>query len=146
MAKPSVPSKPPPARGPTPRLTLLRRIVKGVAFAVGGGLTVISLMSVVGAITSNGWARFIVAVIVAVAMTVFAVDRVVPRASKLRGPGFASDFAALMLVLFSFLFVGVAQPVTKPLLVREADRVADAGFPFVARALWYCAGVRPEPR
>lgn len=50
---------------------------------------------------------------------------------------------ALVLLGVAMLFVGLGQPVTRPLLVREGDRLAEDGLLVPAHLVYLLAGVRP---
>ncbi|HEY8040618.1 MAG TPA: hypothetical protein VIF15_12520 [Polyangiaceae bacterium] len=122
---------------------LLQRVVKGLAIAVGGVCSFVFFASLVGAVTGNGLARALVGLVLTVALPAFAVDRALPRkdAGKAR-PGLVSDVVALVLLGVGLLFIGVGQPVTRPLLVREGDRLAEDGHAVVAHAVYLLGGVR----
>jgi hypothetical protein len=126
------------------RWVLVERAVKGVAIALGGACTFVTFASLVGLVTGNAWARGLVALALTVALPLFAVDRALPRgdASKAR-PGLLGDVVALVVLGIALLFVGVGQPVTRPLLVREGDRLAEDGREVPAHLVYFLAGVRP---
>jgi hypothetical protein len=121
-------------------------VVRALAIGVGGLLTLVSLMSVVGAVTGNGYARFIAALIFSVAVPAFITDRLLPKAgaSAARSSGLVSDVFSLTLLGFAFVFCGVGQPVTKKLLVTEGDRLAAGGVGALARIAYFFGGVRAE--
>lgn len=124
--------------------TLLARIVRGAAIAVGGLCTFVSFSSLVGVVTGNAWARALVALLLSVAFPAFAAERALPKkdATKAR-PGIVGDAVALVLLGIALLFVGLGQPVTRPLLVREGDRLAEDGHEIPAHLVYLMAGVRP---
>jgi D-alanyl-lipoteichoic acid acyltransferase DltB (MBOAT superfamily) len=124
-----------------PVFALVRRIVKVIALIVGGFLSIVSLMSVAGIVTGNGWVRLIIALIVIVGLSSLAVDRVLPKKAP-RPRSAVTDIVSVVVMVIAFLFVGVGQPITKTLLVREADRMVASGFPFFARVVYVCAGVK----
>lgn len=124
--------------------TLLARIVRGAAIAVGGLCTFVSFSSLVGVVTGNAWARALVALLLSVAFPAFAAERALPKkdATKAR-PGIVGDAVALVLLGIALLFVGLGQPVTRPLLVREGDCLAEDGHEIPAHLVYLMAGVRP---
>jgi hypothetical protein len=134
-------------------LALLRRIVRVAAIVVGAVCTFVTLSSLVGLATANGWVHLAVALVLTVALPAFAVDRALPKpSSDKKGdkkgsgkppPGLAGDVAALVLLGIGLLFIGIGQPVTRPLLVREGDRYAEGGHEVLAHAVYLLAGVRP---
>jgi hypothetical protein len=125
-------------------LLLASRIVKGLAVAVGGACTFVSFASLVGLITGNGWIRALLALVLSVALPAVAVDRALPRKDVAkRRVGLVGDVVALSLLGMALLFVGLGQPLTRPLLVREGDRLAEDGHEVPAHFVYLLAGVRP---
>jgi hypothetical protein len=49
----------------------------------------------------------------------------------------------MVLLGIALLFVGLGQPVTRPLLVREGDRLAEDGREVPAHFVYFLGGVRP---
>jgi hypothetical protein len=119
-------------------------VVKALSIVVGGLLTVISLMSVVGVVAANGFVRLGAAALVALAAPALVIDRLLPKKDVTKAPGLATDVYALALLGFAFVFCGVAQPLTKGMLVREGDRLAAAGFAATARVAYLFGGVSPD--
>jgi hypothetical protein len=137
-------------------LALAQRIVRGFAIAVGAVCTFVTVSSLVGLVTSNGWIHLGIALVLTVALPAFAVDRALPKASAGKGdkkkggatatappPGLVADVAALVLLGIGMLFIGIGQPITRPLLVREGDRYAEEGHSVAAHVVYLLAGVRP---
>jgi hypothetical protein len=122
----------------------LRRIVKGLAIGLGGLCTFVSFASLVGVATSNGWARGLVALLMTVGLPALAVDRALPKKDAAKAsPGLVTDVVALVLLTCALLFVGLGQPITRPLLVAEGDRLAESGNRVPAHVVYLLAGVRP---
>jgi hypothetical protein len=123
---------------------LIQRAVKGAAIALGGVCTFVAFASIVGVVTGNAWARALVALVLTVLFPAAAVDRALPKkdAGKPR-PGLLGDVVALVLLGIAMLFVGLGQPVTRPLLVREGDRLAEDGREVPAHLVYFLGGVRP---
>jgi hypothetical protein len=129
---------------PASGLELIQRVVKGVAIAVGGACTFVSFASLVGVVTGNAWARAIAALVLLVALPAVAVDRSLPRGEGERArSGLVGDVVALVLVGIALLYIGIGQPVTRPLLVHEGDRLAEDGRDVPAHVVYFLAGVRP---
>ncbi len=125
-------------------LTIATRVVKGLAIAGGGLCTFVTFASLVGIVTGNPWARAIGALLLSVAVPALVADRALPKgdASKARS-GLVGDVIAIVLLAIALLFVGIGQPVTRPLLVREGDRLAGDGHEIPAHVVYLMAGVRP---
>jgi hypothetical protein len=123
---------------------LIQRAIKGAAIVLGGVCTFVSFSSIVGIATGNAWARAGLALVLTVVLPLAAVDRALPKkdAGKAR-PGLAVDVIAMVLLGVALLFIGVGQPVTRPLLVREGDRLAEDGREVPAHFVYFLGGVRP---
>jgi hypothetical protein len=121
-----------------------RGVVKGLAIVGGGLLTVLSLMSIVGAATSNGYVQLAVALVLAIGVPAFVIDRLLPKEDFVRVRGLVSEVFSVVLLGFAFVFCGLAQPLTKPLLVAEGDRLALSGLSLLAEVAYFFGGVRPE--
>jgi len=118
--------------------------VKALAVLVGLALSVLSLMAVVGAATDNGWARLLVALVVTLVATAFVADRALPAgAVQQKKGGLATDVVTIFLLALPLLMLGALRTWTQPLLVREGDRLAGAGFGVAARVAYAFGGVRP---
>jgi hypothetical protein len=118
-------------------------VVKIIAIGWGFVATMISLMAAVGALTSNGYARVIVALVVALVVPLAIADRLLPKDDPKRGKGLVTDVLALWLVGLSLAFTGAVR-VTGPLLVREGDRLSTAGYGAPAAVAYLLGGVRAE--
>ena len=123
---------------------LIQRAIKGAAIVLGGVCTFVSFSSIVGIATGNAWARAGLALVLTVVLPMAAVDRALPKkdAGKAR-PGLVVDVIAMVLLGVALLFIGVGQPVTRPLLVREGDRLAEDGREVPAHFVYFLGGVRP---
>ena len=117
--------------------------MKNAAIVLGGVCTFVSFSSIVGIATGNAWARAGLALVLTVVLPMAAVDRALPKkdAGKAR-PGLVVDVIAMVLLGVALLFIGLGQPVTRPLLVREGDRLAD-GREVPAHFVYFLGGVRP---
>jgi|HubBroStandDraft_5_1064220.scaffolds.fasta_scaffold109701_2 hypothetical protein len=125
-------------------LVVLARVVKGVAIVVGGVCTFVTFASIVGVATGNEWVRAGLGLVLSVVLPAVAVDRALPKKDGGRPrPGLMGDVVAIVLLAVPLLFIGLGQPVTRPLLVREGDRLAESGHEIPAHAVYFLAGVRP---
>jgi len=125
-------------------LVVLQRAVKGAAIVLGGVCTFVSFSSIVGIVTGNAWARAGLALVLTVVLPMAAVDRALPKKDAGRArPGLVADVVAVVLLGMALLFVGLGQPVTRPLLVREGDRLAEDGREVPAHFVYFLGGVRP---
>jgi hypothetical protein len=122
---------------------LVQRAIRAAAILLGGACTLVTFASLVGVATGNAWARAIVALLLTGILPAVAVDRALPRGESRARPGLVGDVVALVLLAIPLLFVGVGQPVTRPLLVREGDRLAEDGRDVPAHVVYFLAGVRP---
>jgi hypothetical protein len=125
-------------------LVLIQRAIKGAAIVLGGVCTFVAFSSIVGIATGNAWARAGLALVLTVVLPMVAVDRALPKkdAGKAR-PGLMVDVIAVVLLGIALLFIGIGQPVTRPLLVREGDRLAEDGREVPAHFVYFLGGVRP---
>jgi hypothetical protein len=119
----------------------LMRIGRGVGIALGGAVSLLGMMAVVGLITDNFWARLIVALVVIVGLPAFLAERLLRRAPG-EGLGLVGDVYALLLLGIALIFVS-AEAVTKGVLVDEGDRYARSGSRTMARVAYFVAGVAP---
>ena len=125
-------------------LVLIQRAIKGAAIVLGGVCTFVSFSSIVGIATGNAWARAGLALVLTVVLPMAAVDRALPKKEAGRArPGLVADVVALVFLAVALLFVGLGQPVTRPLLVREGDRLAEDGRDVPAHFVYFLGGVRP---
>jgi hypothetical protein len=131
------------AKPAQPGWVLAARAIKGAGIALGGVCTFVAFASLVGVVTGNAWARAIVALGLTVIFPAAAVDRALPKAGGRARAGLVGDIVALVLLGIALLFVGVGEPFTRPLLVREGDRLAEDGHDVPAHVVYFLAGVRP---
>lgn len=132
-------------------LAAVRGVVKIVAMVVGFVGTLVSLMATVGALTSNGWARLGVGLVVAIVVPAVLVDRLLPEDDPTKARGLPGDILALTWLGFATLFVVGLAKLTSPLLVREGDRLTQSGLSAPAAVAYFLAGASvtkvsaPEP-
>jgi serine protease Do len=123
-------------------LKIVRGILKALAIVGGAFITVVGLMSVVGLYTDNGWARMGAAIVVALAVPLFLVERVLAKLHSKKVDGVATDVLAVVYAAFALGFVGVAHAYTAPLLRDEGQRLAASGFERIAWSSYMLAGGR----
>ena len=126
-------------------LGVVRGAVKAVALGVGLLGSLVSLMALVGSLTPNGWARFGVALVACVVVPAVITDRVLPDDDPAKAKGLPSDVFALTWLGVTVLFVVGLGSTTRPLLVREGDRLSAAGLGLPARLAFFLGGAKPEP-
>lgn len=129
-------------REPSPPMLRLMRITRTVGIILGGFVTLVGMMSIVGFATDNFWARLIVALVIVVGFPAFVSDRVLKRTKLGGGAAMVVDLFAIVLLGIALLLVE-ADFVSKPLLVSEGDRYAKAGSRGMARLTYFLGGVSP---
>jgi len=120
----------------------LMRIGRTVGILLGGFVTLVGMMSIVGFATDNFWARLIVAVVVVIGFPAFVSDRVLKRTKLGGGAAMVVDLFAIVLLGIALLLVE-ADAMSKPLLVSEGDRYAKSGSRSMARLTYFLGGVSP---
>ena len=128
---------------PTGALRIIFGVLKGACIVVGLPLTVLSLMSLVGVFTGNGWARSIIAIVVSLGLPLVLVEKLLPDEDQARAKGLFTDMLAILWIAIPLLFVGVAHGLTGGLIAREGDRFAASGYESLARASYWLAAVKP---
>ena len=120
----------------------IMRIARTIGIVLGGFVTLVGVMSLVGFATDNFWARLLVAVVVVVGFPAFVSDRVLKRTRLGGGAAMVVDLFAIVLLGIALLLVE-ADFVSKPLLVSEGDRYAKTGSRTMARLTYFLGGVSP---
>lgn len=119
----------------------LMRFTTAVGIVMGGFVSLVGCMALVGTLTDNGWVRFLVALVIVVALPALVADRVMKLVEG--GVSVLVDVFAMVLLAAAMLFVGTGAR-TSALLVHEGDRFARSGSRTMARATYFLAGVSPE--
>ncbi|MBX3263106.1 MAG: hypothetical protein KIS78_30140 [Labilithrix sp.] len=137
-------AKPPSRAGSGASASMLRlmRIARLVGLLLGGFVTLVGAMSLVGFITDSFWVRLVVALVVVVGFPAFVSDRVLKRTSLGGGLAMVTDIFAIVLLSVALVLVA-ADFASKPLLVREGDRYARSGSRAMARVVYFLGGVSP---
>ncbi|HZJ65487.1 MAG TPA: hypothetical protein VFD36_18385, partial [Kofleriaceae bacterium] len=89
-------------------MSIVRGVAKLTALLGGAVITVVSLMALVGVHTDSGWARAAIAIVVALAVPLFVVERILARLPPDKVRGVTTDALAVIYLAFSLAFVGVA--------------------------------------
>ncbi len=142
--KPSKPSKTSTSssKGPSSQMLRIMRVTRAVGLLLGGFITLVGMMSVVGIVTDNFLARLIGGLVVVIGVPAFLADRLLKRTNMGGGLAMVIDVFAIVLLGIAMMLVA-AEFVSKPLLRREGDRYARSGSIFMARVVYYLAGVSP---
>lgn len=127
---------------PSPQMLRLMRIARTVGILLGGFVTLVGMMSIVGFATDNFWARLVVALVVVVGAPAFVSDRLLKRTKIGGGAAMVVDIFAIVLLGIALLLVA-ADFMSKPLLVSEGDRYAQSGSRTMARLAYFLGGVSP---
>lgn len=133
-----------PAEKSSSGLVVARAVVKIAALLIGFVGTLVSLMALVGALTPNGWARFGVALVVAIIVPAVLVDRLLPDDDPAKARGLPGDVFALSWLGFAVAFVVLLAKPASPLLVKEGDRLTASGLPTFAALAYFLGGARAE--
>lgn len=120
----------------------LVRLTRIVGLLLGGFVTLVGVMSMVGFATDNFWVRLALALLVVVGFPAFVSDRFLKRTELGGGLGTVVDIFAIVLLGAALILVAV-DFVSKPLLVREGDRYARSGSRTMARVVYFLGGVSP---
>lgn len=124
------------------RITFL--LVKTTATAIGLVGTLLSLMAVAGLVTDRLWLRLTLALIVALVVPLIIADRLLPSDDQRSARGLPTDVLAIVWLGCTVCFAALAGYGTRPMLVREGDRLFADGYPLVARFTWWMAGTRVQ--
>lgn len=130
------------SKGTSPQMARLMLVTRLVGILLGGFVTIVGLMSIVGLVTDNFLARLLVGLVLAVGLPAFIADRLLKRTSMGGGLPMVIDVFAIALLAIALFFVS-AEFMTKPLFIREGDRYARSGSIVTARLVYFIGGVSP---
>jgi hypothetical protein len=130
------------ARGTSTQMARLMLVTRLAAVLLGGFVTVVGLMAVVGLVTDSFFVRLLVGLVLAIGLPAFAADRLLKRTKLAGGLTMVADVFAIVLLLIALVFVSV-DVATKPLFIREGDRYARSGSTVTARIVYWIGGVSP---
>jgi hypothetical protein len=124
----------------------LMRITCAVGIALGGVVTLVGVMGVVGFVTDNIWVRLVLGLLLVVGLPAFLADRLLKRSDSTLatrgGIGMVADVFAIVLLGVALVLVA-ADGVTKGIYSREGDRYARSGSTAMARLVYFIGGVSP---
>lgn len=134
------------SKGPSPQMRRLMRITCAIGIVLGGFVTLVGVMAVVGLAVDNIWARLVVGLIVVIALPAFLADRLLKRGGSTLatkgGLGMVADVFAIVLLGIALVLVA-ADAITKSLYRHEGDLYARSGSTTMARMVYFVAGVAP---
>lgn len=134
------------SRAASPPMRKLMRITCGIGIVLGGFVTLVAVMGVVGTVTDNIWARLVLGLLIVVGLPAFLADRLLKRSDSTLatrgGLGMVADVFAIVLLGVALVLVA-ADGVTKGLFSREGDRYARSGSTAMARVVYFVGGVSP---
>jgi S1-C subfamily serine protease len=127
------------------KLSIPRKILKGIAMLIGAFGTMLCLMAAVGHFAQSAWVRIPVALVVAIAVPAVIADRLLPeslfdRSRPKTHAGLVSDVFALSWLGFTVVFAIAAGSLTSRMLHAEGDRIKASGFDLLAEAAHLLAG------
>lgn len=130
----------------SPQMRRIMRATAAVGIALGGFITLVAVMGVVGLAVENIWARLVVGLLVVVGLPAFLADRLLKRSESTLatrgGLGMVADVFAIVLLGIALMLVG-ADAMTSSLFAHEGDLYAKHGSTAMARAVYFVAGVSP---
>jgi len=127
---------------PTPQMRRIMRVTRVLGILLGGLVSLVGVMALVGLVTDNFLARILVGLIVVIGLPAFLADRLLKRTNMGGGLAMVADVFAIILLGVALILVA-ADAITKGLLAREGDRYARSGSTGMARVVYFLAGVSP---
>jgi hypothetical protein len=119
----------------------LIRITRTLGILLGGMVTLVGVMGIVGLATANFLARFLVALVLVLGIPALVTDRLLKRTTA-RGLGLVGDVFAIVLLGLALFFVGL-EFLSKPLFIGEGNHYARSGSRGMARFAYWLGGVTP---
>jgi hypothetical protein len=126
----------------SPQMRKLMLVNRLVGIFLGGFVTLVGVMAVVGLAIDSVWVRLLVGLVVVIGLPAFLADRLLRRTEGAGGLGLIADIFAIVLLGIALMLVA-ADAVTKSLLRHEGDLYAQSGSTFMARTVYFLAGVSP---
>lgn len=115
--------------------------LKVAAILVGLPLSTVCLMAMVAILTDSLWVQLIPAVLVALVVPLLVAERVARDDRGRRREGLGTDLLAALWLGFALLFIVGAFPVTRHLLIRQAELFDETGFSRAASTVsWLARG------
>jgi hypothetical protein len=132
--------------GPSPQMRRLMRITCGIGIALGGLITLMGVMGVVGLAVDNIWARLVIGLVAVIGLPSFLADRLLKRGGSTLatrgGLGMVANVFAIVLLGIALMLVA-ADAMTSGLFRHEGDLYAKSGSFTMARIAYFVAGVAP---
>lgn len=128
--------------GVSPQMRRLMRFTRVMGVFLGGFVSLVGMMSLVGVVTENFWVRLVLALVLVLGFPAFVSDRLLRRTKVGGASARVADVFAILLLGLALVLVA-ADVVSKPLLAREGDRYARSGSRTMARVVYFLAGVSP---
>src|SRR6516162_3104082 len=115
-----------------PSLQMLRimRGARAIGILLGGFVTLVTLMAMVGVATDNFIVRLVAGLVLVIGFPGLLADRLLKRTNLAGGLGLVGDVFAIVLLATAMVIVTM-EVATKPLLTREGDRYARSGSTFM---------------
>jgi S1-C subfamily serine protease len=123
----------------SPKLRVPYGVLKVAAIAAGFVGSFVSIMAAVGAATESSYARVGAALAGVIVLPLGVADRLLPKDDPKRARGLVTDVFAVGLLGFALLFTAAGNTITRPLLLREGDRLVRAGWDGLARVAYLLA-------
>jgi len=117
-------------------------VLKIAAIVIGLPASLLAGMALIGALTDNGYARFFGALAAVLVLPLAIADRLLPEDGGKRARGLVSDVLAVSWMSAAFVIALGLGSKTRPLLVREGDRLMTSGHVTAAEGAYLLAGVR----
>lgn len=127
---------------PSPPMRRLMRITRGIGIALGGFVSLVGMMALVGLATDNFLIRLLAGLVIIVVVPAVLADRLLKRTNMGGGLGMVADIFAILLLGIALFLIG-ADSVTRGLFTREGDRYARSGSTTMARVAYFFGGVSP---
>lgn len=127
---------------PTPQMRTIMRVTRVIGILLGGLVSLVGVMALVGLVTDSFLVRILVGLVVVVGLPAFLSDRLLKRTNMGGGLAMVADVFAIILLGVALVLVA-ADAITKGLLSREGDRYARSGSTGMARVVYFLAGVSP---
>ena len=103
-------------------MKVLYELTKVLGIVVGGILSVLALMAIVGTMLSAFWPKLGIACVVALGIPIFVADRLLPDDDPTAGKGIPTEVLSIFLTVVPFLYFGLLGNVTSTWTMNEASQ------------------------
>jgi len=131
-----------PPSPPSRQFLLASFVLKLIAMVVGLPAALLSTMALIGALTDNGYVRFLGALAALLVVPLAIADRLLPEDGARRSGGIVTDVLAISWLGAGFVIALGLSSRTRPLLLREGDRLMASGYATMAEGAYLLAGAR----